>query len=144
MGDGCWVGCEHALAVANHPYLTAYAAEDDDRCCQTVFRVLGQTLHHRLLVMLSNRIGHTSQELFTCYILGHAGNVTADELHGISSVRPEQAVMIVRFRGTAINDSNEVICYDDSVLAFLLGILGDESLLYYFHRAWGNKGIILE
>lgn len=130
MGRGCR---EHALAVAHHPNLTADAAEDDDRCCQTVLRVLLQAGHHRLLIMLSDTAGHTTQKFLARRGFGHTTNMTADELHGISSVRAEKTVMIVRFRGAAIDDGNEVICDDHAVLAFLLGTLGDEGLFDNFH-----------
>ena len=94
-----------------------------------------QSWHHRLLVMLADIAGHTTHEFLTRRSLGHAPDVTADKLHGISSVGAEQAVMIVRLRRAAVNDGDKVICDDHAVLAFLSGTLGDECLLYYFH-AW--------
>ena len=42
-------------------------------------------------------------------------------------------MVIVRLGRRTIDDSNEVVSDDDAVLAFLLGILGDNVLFYYFH-----------
>ena len=84
--------------------------------------------------MLADTACDTTQELLTSRCLGHASDVTADKLHGISSVGAEQAVMIVRFRCASVDDSDEVICDDHAVLAFPLWALGDESLLYNFHE----------
>ena len=40
---------------------------------------------------------------------------------------------VVALRRAAINDSYEIICDDDAVLAFLLGVLGDDALFYNLH-----------
>ena len=77
--------------------------------------------------------GYTTHEILTRRSLGHAADVAADELHGISSVRAEDAVMVVRLRGAAIDDGDEVICDDHAVLAFPFGTLGDEGLFDNFH-----------
>ena len=50
----------------------------------------------------------------------------------------EPAVTILALRCAAVNDSNEVIVYDYSVLAFLLGVLGDDALFYYLHAVSCN------
>ena len=86
--------------------------------------------------MLTDIACHTTQELLTGRSLGHAADVTADKLHGISSVGAEQAVMIVRLRGASVDDCDEVTCDDHAVLAFPFGALGDESLLYNFHEVY--------
>lgn len=83
--------------------------------------------------MLSNISRYAAKKCVTRRVLRHVLYIAANQLHGVSAIAAEQAVMIVRFRGTAINDSNEVICYDDSVLAFLFGVLRDECLLENYH-----------
>ena len=45
---------------------------------------------------------------------------------------------ILALRCATINDSYEVIVYDYSVLAFLLGVLGDDALFYYLHAVSYN------
>ena len=79
--------------------------------------------------MLSYISRYTTQESLACGILGHVANVAADQLHGISAIAVEEAVAILRLRRRTINDSYEIICDDDAVLAFLSGVLGDEVLL---------------
>lgn len=64
---------------------------------------------------------------------GHLTDIAADELHGIVPVALPRAVAAVGLGGAAVNDGDEIICYDDSVLAFLCGILGDDGLFDDFH-----------
>lgn len=86
--------------------------------------------------MLADIGGNPTQKHFAGCILGHGTNVFADQLHGIASVAVEYAVAIVRLRRAAVDNGDEIISYDDSVLAFLRGIFGDEDLLDNFH--WCN------
>ena len=53
----------------------------------------------------------------------------ADDGHRISAVGHAGAPLARGLRGGAVDDSDEVICDDDSVFAFLRGVLGDEALL---------------
>ena len=63
----------------------------------------------------------------------HTTDIPADEQHGITSVAFPGTVAPLGLRRGAVNDCYEVIGYDDSVLASLLGILRDDALLYDFH-----------
>ena len=83
--------------------------------------------------MLANVGRNTTKKSFAGRVLGHAANVATGQLHGVAAIAAEQAVAILRLAGRTIDDGNEVICDDDSVLAFLRGILWDESLLDNFH-----------
>ena len=121
------------MAVANHPYFATQAAEDDNAARQTVFRVIGQPLKHRLLIVLANVSCNTTQKSLARRVLRHVADVATGQLHGVTAIAAEQAVAILRLAGRTIDDGNEVICDDDSVLAFLRGILWDESLLDNFH-----------
>ena len=86
--------------------------------------------------MLADIGGNPTQKHFASRILGHGTDISADQLHRISSVAAEYAVAIVRLRRAAVDNGDEIISYDDSVLAFLRGIFGDEDLLDNFH--WCN------
>ena len=83
--------------------------------------------------MLANIGRHSAHKLLRRDGLGHMLNVTAHQLHGIASVGAEDTVAILALRRATVNDSNEVICDDDAVLAFLLGVLRDEALFDDFH-----------
>ena len=67
-----------------------------------------QPRQHRLFVMLANIGRHTRQKLFARDGLGHLTDITLRQLH-------------------------KIICDDDSVLAFLFGVLRDECLLENYH-----------
>ena len=95
--------------------------------------MIGQTEEHRLLIVLANICRHTTEEALTCSILWHTTNVATHQLHSITPITTKETVAILRLRGRAIDDSYEIICDDDAILAFLRGILWDECLLYYFH-----------
>ena len=97
--------------------------------------MFGQPLQHRLLVVLANVSGDATKKGLACGVLGHAADIVADQLHGVSTVAAEQAVAILRLGRGTIDNCNKISAYDDSVLAFLRGILGYEGLLDYFH-AW--------
>ena len=55
------------------------------------------------------------------------------ERHGIATIALEETIAMVCFRGGTVYNGYEIICYDDSVLAFLCGILRYDCLLYNFH-----------
>ena len=65
--------------------------------------------------------------------LGHAADVAADQLHGVTAVAAQQAVAQQALRRAAVDDGYEVSGDDDSVLAFRLWVLGDEYLFYNLH-----------
>ena len=95
--------------------------------------MLGQALQHRFLIMLSYISRYATHKSFARRVLRHVADVATGQLHGVAAIAAEQAVAILRLAGRTIDDGNEVICDDDSVLAFLRGILWDESLLDNFH-----------
>ena len=59
---------------------------------------------------------------------------TADDGHGVAAVGHAGAPLARGLRGGAVDDGNEVICDDDSVLAFLRGVLWREALLDDSHE----------
>jgi len=77
--------------------------------------------------------GDTRQELFTSSRFRHTADITLSQLHGIAPVGAQQAMSILALRSAAVDHSDEVICDDDAVLAFLLWVLGNEILLDNFH-----------
>ena len=123
----------HTLTVANHPYLPVQTAIDDCRAGQSVFRVLHQPLEHRLFVMLADIGRHTTHELLAGRRLRHVADVARNQQHGIAPIAVQPTVTVVALRRAAVDDSNEIICDDDAVLAFLLGVLGDDALFYNLH-----------
>ena len=72
-------------------------------------------------------------ELMTGGLGGHLADDAADDGHRITAVGHAGAPLARGLRGGAIDDGDEVICDDDSVLAFLRGILWCEALLDDFH-----------
>ena len=65
------------------------------------------------------------QESLAGGVFRHPADIVADQLHGVSAIAVEQAVAILRLGRRTIDNSNKISVYDDSVLAFLRGILGD-------------------
>ena len=88
--------------------------------------------------MLADISRHTTQKLFARGGLGHLADITCRQVHGIATIGAKQAMAILGLRRTAVDDSYEVICYDDAVLAFLLWVLGDDCLFYNLHAVFCN------
>ena len=63
----------------------------------------------------------------------HLANITRDDLHGIAAVAHQKGVTTGGLRGGTVDDGDEVTCDDEAVLAFLLGVLGDQAFFDYFH-----------
>ena len=63
----------------------------------------------------------------------HAADVSADELHGIAAVAHPGTMATLGLRGAAVDDSDKVICDDDSVLAFPSWVFRRKALLDDFH-----------
>ena len=124
------------LAIANEPNLTTQPAENDGRTRQTILRMFRQSWQHGLFVMLVDIGGDATQKHLTCGVGRHRFDIAAYQLHGIAPIAAKHAMTIVGLRGAAVDNGNEIISYDDSVLAFLRGIFGDEGLLDNFH--WCN------
>ena len=83
--------------------------------------------------MLADVGGDTTEKLLAGGGLGHAADVAADQLHGVTAVAAQQAVAQQALRRAAVDDGYEVSGDDDAVLAFRLWVLGDEALFYDLH-----------
>ena len=83
--------------------------------------------------MAAQRTGNTQAELMTAGVGGHSAYVATDEQHGIAAIAHDGAMATLGFRGAAINNSNKIRSYDDSVLAFLAGAFRYDALLENFH-----------
>ena len=66
-------------------------------------------------------------------VLGHPSYGLANNLHGKAAIGTEEAIAAAGLAGGTVDDSNEVIGDDDSVLAFLRGVLRDEALFDDLH-----------
>ena len=73
-------------------------------------------------------------ELMAGGVLLHIADDLRDDLHRIPAVGTEKAVAAVGLAGGTVDDGYEVSGYDDSVLAFLLGVFRYDALLLDFHR----------
>ena len=78
-------------------------------------------------------MGDALAELLTTGVGRHAADIAAHEVHRIAPIAHPRAMVIGGLRGGSVDDGDEVICDDDSVLAFLRGVLRNDALLYYFH-----------
>ena len=81
----------------------------------------------------------TPQELFASSALRHFADIACSQLHGVTAIRAKQAVAVIALRRATVNDGYKVSAYDDSVLAFLLGVLGDDGLFYNLHADSCNR-----
>ena len=131
---------DEALAVAHEPHLAANTAEDGCRGGESLLGMLAQTADDGLLVglpegdvALAYRCADTHAELVAGVVLGHVANEVGNDAHGVAAVRHAAAVVAGSLRRGAVDDGNEVVSDDDSVLAFLRGIFRDEVLFDYCH-----------
>ena len=76
---------------------------------------------------------YTTEEGFAGSGLGHLADIVGRQLHGITAIRAKQAMAIVTLRRATVDDSYEIIGYDDAVLAFLLGVFRYDALLENYH-----------
>jgi len=83
--------------------------------------------------MFANIGCDATHKLLTGCLLGHTSYVARSQLHGMAPIAAEPAMLVLALRGGTVNDSHEVSGDDDSVLAFLLWVLGDERLFYDLH-----------
>ena len=84
--------------------------------------------------------GGGETELMTGGLGGHLADDTADDGHRIAAIRHAGTPLARGLRGGTVDDGNEVICDDDSVLAFLRGVLWCEALLDNIHERWEVRG----
>ena len=125
----------NTLTIANHPYLALQSAEDNDRSGEAVFGMFCQTWKHRLLIVFADVSRDALHKLRAGNVFRHLADITTDQQHRIASIAIEQTVAILRLAGRTVDNGYEVICDDDSVLAFLRGVLRDEALLDDLHVA---------
>ena len=124
------------MTIANEPHLAAHTTIDDGRGGKSLFGMLGHAaLGKSQPVMTADGFGDAFAELLTTDIGRHAADISADYLHGIATIAHPGAMATAGLRSGTVDDSDEVICDDDSVLAFLLGVLRNDALLDDFH--WG-------
>ena len=112
----------------------ATTAIDD---CRSGESFLGM-FRHALLgeaepVVAGDGVGDTFAELPTADVGWHAADITAHDLHGIAPIAHPRTMAALGLGGGAVDDGDEVICDDDSVLAFLRGALRNDALLEDFH-----------
>ena len=73
-------------------------------------------------------------ELMARSVRGHLSDNVADDNHRVTAVGHAGTPLALGLRGGAVDDGDEVICDDDSVLAFLRGVLWREALLDDIHE----------
>ena len=128
------VATNETMAVAYEPYLTAHAAIDNGRGRKAFFRMCGHAdLGEAQPVMTADGFRNTFAELLAADVGRHVTDIAADEQHGIAPVAPPREVAAGSLRSGAVDDGDEVICDDDSVLAFLRGALRNDAFLYDIH-----------
>ena len=128
------VATDETMAVAYEPYLTAHAAIDNGRGRKAFFRMCGHAdLGEAQPVMTADGFRNTFAELLAADVGRHVTDIAADEQHGIAPVAPPREVAAGSLRSGAVDDGDEVICDDDSVLAFLRGALRNDAFLYDIH-----------
>ncbi len=84
-------------------------------------------------VMASQCSGNTYAELMTAGVSRHFADIATDEQHGIATIAHEGAMVVLGFRGATIDNCYKIRSYDDSVLAFLVGVFRYDALLENFH-----------
>ena len=137
------VATDETMAVAYEPYLTAHAAIDNGRGRKAFFRMCGHAdLGEAQPVMTADGFRNTFAELLAADVGRHVTDIAADEQHGIAPVAPPREVAAGSLRSRAVDDGDEVICDDDSVLAFLRGALRNDAFLYDIHCSWDCWGCL--
>ena len=131
---------DHAEAVANHPYLAAQAAEDDGGGGQPVggrgdvrLAVLPEAGEEVAAVCLGHGGGEAGAAAVAGDVGRHGGDVPGYEAHGMAAVAVGAAVAAGALRRGAVDDGDEVICCDDAVLAFPVGVFRDDGLFDDLH-----------
>lgn len=91
-----------------------------------------------MTIVVANVRCDTAEKLLASDVLWHVPDVACRQLHGIAAIGPQQTVAVLALGGAAVDDGYKVSGDDDSVLAFLFGVLGDEGLFYDSH--WWMMG----
>ena len=91
--------------------------------------------------MLVDGSGDAKTKLMTGRVCRHFADISRDNLHGIASITHQQRVMAGGFGCRPVDNGDEITCDDESVLAFLFGVLRDQALLDDLHgcRVLGDK-----
>ena len=148
LSQFCFVGfgiveklvAHQTLAIAHEPDFAAQATVDDCRGCHALLGVLLQADHYIGLmaspegdVMSADRGSHADTELMTGGVGRHLADMAGDGQHGIAPVAHAGVMSAAGLRCGAVDDCDEIICDNDSVLAFPGGILWCEALLDDLH-----------
>lgn len=126
---------DNALAIAHHPYLIMESAIDNSTGSKSFFGMLLHIIQRDIveLIDVTNTSSDTFAKSLHCDVGTHRFNKTLDEQHTITPVLHIRRYVNGSFTSAAINNGNEVICDDDSVLARLLTLLAYDLAFYYFH-----------
>ena len=89
--------------------------------------------------MLSDVCRDTATECVAADVFRGMTQIAADQLHTLAAVGTEEAVTKLTLGGAAVDDGNEVIGDDDSVLALSLWVFRYEGLFDDLH-AWMVSG----
>ena len=137
------VAADETVAVAYEPDLAAHTAVDDGRGREAFLGMCGHAaLGEAQPVMAADGFGNPLAELLAADVGRHVTDIAADEQHGIAPVAPPREVAAGGLRSGAVDDGDEVICDDDSVLAFLRGALRNDAFLYDIHCSWDCWGCL--
>ena len=131
---------DEALAVAHHPYLPPQPGEDDGRGGEPLLGVFRKPRDHLMLVGTPEGdvdVAYGSCCAYAELVAGvagrHAADVAGDGAHGSLAVAHRLVPFAPGLRGGAVDHGDEVICDDDSVLAFPGGVLRDDVLFDDVH-----------
>ena len=86
--------------------------------------------------MLVDGSSDAKTKLMTGRVCRHFADISRDDLHGIASITHQQRVMAGGFGCRPVDNGDEITCDDESVLAFLFGVLRDQALLDDSHGYW--------
>ena len=77
--------------------------------------------------------GDADAELMTGVLRRHAADISGNDMHSILAVAHKRMEATFGFRSGSVDNGNEITCDDETVLAFLLGVLRYEALLDNIH-----------
>ena len=102
--------------------------------------MLLQTIDDVSLVKFPNRrvyllygSGDANAELMTSVLRRHATDIGCYDMHSVLAVAHKRMEATFGFRGGSVDDGNKITCDDETVLAFLFGVLRYEALLDDVH-----------
>lgn len=84
--------------------------------------------------MFSDSAGGTNTELMTGDVGWHFADIVCNDLHGKAAITHHKRVTAGGFRGGTVDNSDEITCDYETVLAFLFGGLCDLVLLDDCHK----------